>query len=788
MTAARTLLRSPGFASLAAGILALGFGAALAIVEVADAVLVRELPFRDGARLVTLWQVSAGTRITLDGADFLDWKAQARGLQGMAAVSARGFTLTGAEAPERLEGAIVSADFFAVLGTPALLGQAVAASGGARTAVLSEPLWRSRFGSDPAVIGKTIVLDGEPTEIVGVMPARFRYPALAELWVSARAQVPEHPTYPIDPDHDRARHFLTVVARLVPGTSAVQAEAALRTVQARIAADHPDEEKDISVQVVPLREHLFGGVRPLLFALLSVAALLLAVAWANAGHLFLARAIGRAHETAVRIALGATRGALWRLFFSETLIISVVAGAVGLFLAAWAAPLLVHLSPQGQNLPQPELSVRVVLAAVALTLVSSASLGLLEVVHPLNATEALQEGGRTGTGGARQARLRSAFLVLEVAISLVLLVGAGLLVRSLRRLASIDPGFEPAGVLAADVPLARSRYPDVASQARFAAEALRRLRADPLVESAGFVSRLPFSPSNTVGDLALPGRESEAFPCDLRLATDGYFETLRIPLRQGRTFTDSDVRGRGPPAVILNESAAHRAFGAGSALGQRVLVWGETVPSEVVGVVADIHHLGLEVQPRPEAWRPIGAVGWPNLMLVVRGKVPAQRLAVPMRDAIWSIDRDQPLVRMEPMQERIGASLALRRFTLTLLSVMAIASALLAAGGIYGVTSFLVAQRTRELGVRMALGATPANVVAELTGEMMIRVGIGCLLGVFAAAALARLFRGLIFGVTTFDPATFGVAPLLLAAAAAAAATLASAHAARLDPARALRQ
>ncbi|HEY6908385.1 MAG TPA: ADOP family duplicated permease [Myxococcales bacterium] len=784
MTAARRLLRSPGFTALAAAVLALGLAASLAVVEVADTLLLRPLPFAAPDRLVTAWQVSGGTRITVDGADFLDW-SEAGVFERTAAVSARGFTLTGAEVPERVEGAIVSADFFALLGTPPLLGQPVA--GPARAAMLSEPLWRSRFGADPKVVGRTLTLDGEPVQVSGVMPARFRYPPLAQIWVSARTRVPEHPTYPIDPEHDRARHYLTVLGRLASGASLPQAESALRTVQSRIAADHPDDERGISTQLVPLREQLIGNVKPLLFALLGVAMLLFGVAWANAAHLFLARAVARAHESAVRVALGATRGRLWTLFFSEAFLLSLTAAAAGLGLAAWAAPALVRLSPQAATLPPPAMSGRVIVAAAALAFACGASLGLFAAFQPLQVADALREGGRSATGTVRQARLRSAFLVFETALSLVLLVCAGLLLRSFARVESVDPGFEPAGVLAADLPLAQARYPNKAAQLRFAQEALRRLRADPLVEQAGFVSRLPFSPSNTVGDLALPGRESEAFPCDLRLASDGYFEALRIPLREGRTFTEADLRGEGPPAVILNQAAARRAFPSGSAVGQRVLVWGETVPGEVVGVVGDVHHLGLEAQPRPEAWRTLGAVGWPNLMLAMRGKVPAARLVAPLREAIAAIDRDQPIVRPEPFQDRIGASLALRRFTLTVLSVMALVSALLAAAGIYGVTSYLVAQRTRELGVRMALGATGGRVVGELTRETMIRVGIGCLIGVVAAGALSRALRGFLFGVAPLDAATFVAVPLLLGAVAGAASALAALRAVRIDPAEALR-
>ncbi|HET7788739.1 MAG TPA: ABC transporter permease, partial [Myxococcales bacterium] len=314
MNVLRSLRRSPAFTALAVGILALGIAAAAAVLDVVDAAFLRPLPFAEPSRLVTLWQVSGGTDITLDGADFLDWKAQAGAFEEMAAVSARGFTLTGADRPERVEGAIVSGGFFALLGTPPLLGRAVGA-GHARTAVLSEPFWRSRFGADPSAVGRTITLDGEPVEVTAVMPARFAYPPAAQVWISARTRVPDHPTYPIDPEHDRVRHYLTVLARLRPGITPAQAGTALQAVQARIAADFPDDERGISARVVPLREQMFGKLRPVLLGLGAVAALLFLVAWANAAHLFLARAIAREHEMAVRVALGATRASMWRRFF-----------------------------------------------------------------------------------------------------------------------------------------------------------------------------------------------------------------------------------------------------------------------------------------------------------------------------------------------------------------------------------------------------------------------------------------------------------------------------------------
>ena len=793
MTSLRALLsslwRRRGFLGLTVAVLGLGLGAALTVLDIADALFWRPLPYASAERLVFAWQADTrGTRITVTGADFLSWAAGAEPFTDMAAVSARGFNLASDGEPERVEGALVSADFFHVLGGRTLLGRVIdPGPPGPRVAVLSESLWRRRFGADPGVLGRTLSLDGEPVQVIGVVPAAFRFPLTAQLWVSARTRVPEHPTYPIDPENDRARHFLTVVARLRPGWSVSSAGAVLSTLQGRLAGEFPDDAGDVrSAVVTPFREELFGAARPQVAVLLAVAALLASVAWVNAAHLFLIRRTRRTHELAVRQALGASRRSLWVLFLKEAALIAGAAGALALLLATWAAPLLVAASPRATGLPPPEVSARIVGLGVLLALASALSMALLAGLQPVHTTEQIQEGGRTGTEGRGARRLRTTFLGFEVGLSLLLLLGMGLLLRSYRAVQSVDPGFRSSRVLAVDLPLARLRHPTPDAQARFAMDVLRGLGTQGEVEAAGFVSRLPLSPSNTVGDLALPGQEDAAFPCDLRLASPGYFEALGIPLRSGRSFVARDVEG-GPPVAIINELAARRAFGGRSALGQRILIWGEKVPSEVVGVVGNVRHTGLDAEPRAEAWRPIGSVGWSNLSLVVRGKVPPEALVGPVRAAIHAVDAQQPLVHPEPMQERAEASLAVRRFTLEVLSAGAAVALLLALAGIYGVTAYGVAQRTRELGVRLALGATPRGLVKMVTAETVGVVGAGCVAGLVAGALLSRVLAGLLFGVSRIDPLTFLGWPAVLTAVAAGAAWIAARRASSVDPADALR-
>jgi len=548
MTSLRALLsslwRRRGFLGLTVAVLGLGLGAALTVLDIADALFWRPLPYASAERLVFAWQADTrGTRITVTGADFLSWAAGAEPFTDMAAVSARGFNLASDGEPERVEGALVSADFFHVLGGRTLLGRVIdPGPPGPRVAVLSESLWRRRFGADPGVLGRTLSLDGEPVQVIGVVPAAFRFPLTAQLWVSARTRVPEHPTYPIDPENDRARHFLTVVARLRPGWSVSSAGAVLSTLQGRLAREFPDDAGDVrSAVVTPFREELFGAARPQVAVLLAVAALLACVAWVNAAHLFLIRRTRRTHELAVRQALGASRRSLWVLFLKEAALIAGAAGALALLLATWAAPLLVAASPRATGLPLPEVSARIVGLGVLLALASALSMALLAGLQPVHTTEQIQEGGRTGTEGRGARRLRTTFLGFEVGLSLLLLLGMGLLLRSYRAVQSVDPGFRSSRVLAVDLPLARLRHPTPDAQARFAMDVLRGLGTQGEVEAAGFVSRLPLSPSNTVGDLALPGQEDAAFPCDLRLASPGYFEALGIPLRSGRPFVARDV-------------------------------------------------------------------------------------------------------------------------------------------------------------------------------------------------------------------------------------------------------
>jgi putative ABC transport system permease protein len=552
-------------------VLGLGLGAALTVLEIADALFWSSLPYADAERLVFAWQVdSRGTRLTVTGGDVLSWSGEDGPFAAIAALSARGFNLASDGEPERVEGALVSADFFQVLGARPLLGRVVEpGQPGPRVVVLSESFWRRRFGADPTVLGRTLSLDGEPVQVVGVVPAAFRLPFTAQLWASARARVPEHPTYPIDPETDRARHFLTVVARLRPGWSMGATNAALSTLQAQLAREFPDDRGEVRAALLtPFREQLFGAARPQVMILLAVAALLACVAWVNAAHLSLIRRTRRTHELAVRLALGASRRSLWLLFLREAALIAVAAGLLAMVLAGWAAPLLVAASPQAAGLPLPGLSARVVGLAVLLVLASAVSMAVLAALQPVHTTEQIQEGGHTGTEGRGARRLRTAFLGFEVGLSLLLLLGMGLLLRSYRAVQTVDPGFLGSGVLAVDLPLARLRHPTPASQARFAQDVLRALGRESAVDAAGFVSRLPLSPNNTIGDLALPGQEDAAFACDLRLASPGYFEALGIPLRSGGCSRPATSRAARRSRSSTSSPPAARS-GTGARWGSR---------------------------------------------------------------------------------------------------------------------------------------------------------------------------------------------------------------------------
>src|SRR5712671_1786603 len=572
--AVRSLVQRPGFTFVACLALGLGIGANTAIFTVVNAALLRPLPYAGADRVVI---VSATHRPSLvgqavSGGDFVDLRAQARSFSGVAAFRNAGFNLIGGDSAERIDGAIVSPDFFEVLGARPLLGSAftAAAPGGPRQVMLGESLWRRRYSAWPGIVGQTITLNGEPFVVAGVMASTVRHPDAVQLWVTPRHSVPEHPLRPAtDTSANRESQYLDVVARLRPGVDLAQAQAELSTIGTRLEQLYPNDDTGRSFKPTLLREESVRNLRPTLLVLAGAVAFILLIACANVANLMLARAVGRAHEVAIRLALGATRARLFRLFLGESLVLAALGGGLGLLLALWIAPALAALGPGALAPEALRLDVRVLCFTGALAVGTAIVFGIVPALQVDAPADALKEAGRTGTGGTRRSRLRSALVIVEVALALVLLIGAGLLVRSFVRLQQVNPGFETAGVMTADLWLPAGKYPDKARQSAFFREVARRLSAAPGVEAAGDVSRLPLSRGNSTRSVQPQGNPDKNVDADYRLASPAYFAALRIPLRVGRELTDADVQS-GARVALVNEELARQMWPEGSPLGQRL--------------------------------------------------------------------------------------------------------------------------------------------------------------------------------------------------------------------------
>jgi len=784
--ALRRLTTAPGFTLVAVVALGLGIGANTAIFTVVDAALLRPLPYRTEEQLVVIGatqSTSGGRGGAVTGADFLDL----RGLQSASAVAAMrgsGVNLAG-EPPERVSGAVVSSNLFDLLGVRIVLGHGFTVDDGAspRQAILGEGLWRSRFGADPSIVGRTVSANGESFVVAGVVADDVQLPPGSQFWFTPRWKVPDHPLRPqIDNSANRDSAYLDVVARKKPGVTLAALRAEATALGKRLERDHP-ENQGRGFQVTPLRESVYGDLRPTLLLLGAAVALILLIACANVANLLLARAVARQHEVAVRQALGAPRWRLVRLFLAESLLLALCGGALGLVLSLWAAPLLAALSPGVVRAESLHLDGLVLAFTAGLAVATAVVFGVLPALQGSAPADAMREAGRAGTAGRRRARLRSALIVAEVALALVLLIGAGLMLRSFARLSSVDPGFDPSSVTVGDVWLPQGKYPDVARQAAFYARLVRALSTAPGVTSAGAVSRLPLSGGNSSRDAGFPDAPDKMVAADYRIASDGYFETMRIPLRAGRLFTSSDVDS-GARVAVVNESFARSAWPGRNPIGNRITVTLDGKPLDVVGVVGDVKHTGLEAAARPEIYLPLSLEAWPFMTLVVRGHGD---LAALLRSETVALDRDQPLYRVGTMEERLARSLGPKRFGAYLLGLLAAVALVLAVTGIYGVLSYSVAQRTREMGIRLALGATPWGVLGLVVGDAFRLVGAGVAIGLAAALGLTQLLRSLLFGVSATDPATYAALPVLLCAVALAASAIAARRATSVDPALALR-
>ncbi len=792
----RMLRKSPGFAAVALLILALGIGANSAIFSVVHAVLLRPLPFPESERLVEVAHVPPPEQFpgrktfAVSPANYLDWRAQNDVFENMTVLTGTDLNLTGGGAPESLPAAAVSADFFSVLRVAPTLGRGFAEGedqrGGAKVAVLSQALWKSRFGGNPGAIGQAVVLDGQPYTVIGVMPARFAFPDLARLWVPLAWTDAERSV--------RGIHDFEVIARLKPGVPLQRARAQMSAISERLARQYPADDKGWGAVVTPLREDLVGDVRPALLVLLGAVAFVLLISCANVANLVLAKTLGRRKEIAVRTALGATRGRVLRQMFVEATLIAVGGGALGLTLAGSGVRLIMGLF--GDRLPRAA-EIHVDATVLAFTLGISLCTGLLAGLAPAwrltssNLNDALKQGlGRTDadTSGGRT---RAALVVVEVALALVLMTGAGLMVRSVGRLRDVDPGFDPRHVLKMILSIPDAKYATPEQKVGFYARGIERLRALPGVDSAGVISSLPLSGGSTQ-PIAIEGRPvvplSEQPEIAVRVISPGLLRSLRVRLLRGRDFSEAD-RADGRPVVLASESMARQFWPGQDPIGKRlILSFFPGVTREVVGVVADVKLRELRTaEPVAATYVPLAQMPRNGMAVVVRTTSSSPGALAPAAvRAVHGVDPDEPIGEIQTMEDFLGDSISPQRFNMLLLAAFASLALVLAAVGIYSVLSYSVKRRSREIGIRMALGAQWTDVLRMVVAQGMRPALLGLAIGVAASLALSRALTSLLFGVSATDPPTLIVVSGLLALVALAACAVPAHRATRVQPTEAL--
>jgi predicted permease len=795
--ALRQLLKSPGFATLTVLTLALAIGMNTAIFSIVHAVLLDPFPYRDHSQLVQLRQqkLPGDTAVQTQhtGREFGAFQEQARSFEALAAIEnvSRNLTVAGQQ-PERVAGSKVTADFFTLLSVPPHLGRTLLpddqGSGAARVVVLGHDLWQSRFGGDPQVIGRTVELDTEPFTVVGVMPARFRYGG-ASFWFPFPFEIKQAP-----------QRWYIVLGRLAAGASIASANAELGTIAARIAQAQPTapEYANWSVTALPLRDALLGNVRTAVFVLTGAVGIVLLIACANVAGLLLVRASTRQREIAIRAAIGASRRQLLRQFLVESALLATIGGSLGVLIAAWGVDGLVKLLPEAGLLDggvpaeaSIHLSSPVLLFAVGVTFAATFLFGLWPAwqASRTDAGLALRVGDRGGSGGRQP--LRAALIVAEVALAVVLLSGAGLLLRSFAQLLQTDVGFRTERVLSMRLNLPPARYDKPGATVGFADQATSELRNLPGVQSAAVVSHPPFSYADR-WPFAVEGRTApeQRLSADNRIVSPNYYEVMGIPLLRGRVFTEQDTEGQ-PGVVVVNEAMARRTWGDEDPIGKRIIVYiaGREFPVSVVGVVADSRQMTLEQAVAPEMNFPIAQFYrvLRRVNLVLRTDVEPTSLVPAVRATVWKIDSQLPLYNITTMDAAVRETVSVRRFALFVLGLFAAVALLLAVCGIYGVIGHAAAQRTREIGIRIALGAARRDVLRMILSQGGKLAVAGVAIGLIASFVLTKFMRALLYGVTPTDPLTFALVAILLLSTALIACWIPARRASRVDPMIALR-
>lgn len=783
----RGLIKRPGFTTVAVLTLALGIGANSAIFSVLNAVLLRPLPYADADRIVRIEETEGKGGMGVSPPNLLDFQQQNQTFESIAGYARGSFILTGAGEPLRVQSCEISADLFSVLGVKPLIGRSFLAAderpGQDRFALISHGLWQSRFGGNQALLNQQITLDGLSYTVAGVMPNGFEFPIQSE-----RVEIWTPLEQPEDLAQLRGAHYLDVVGRIKTGVSLAQARADLDAIASRIAQQYPKEVSG-KTTVVPLKQDLVGQSQPYLLMLAGAALLVLLIAVANVASLTLARAAERQKEIALRTALGASKSRIVRQLLTESLILSFVGGLAGVTLAGWSTGLLAAIAPG--DLPRFQsiyVDGRVLLFALGLSVISGILLGLIPAWRSANADlqVRLKEGETRSASAPRQA-LRKALVVSEVTLALVLLCGAGLLIRTLWKLNSVNPGFDPDNVLVGELVLPTTKYRDAGRQTIFFQQLIERIKASPGIESVGGTSSLPLSGTNMVFFASVEGRANSTLPASFRSVSPDYFRTMRIPLLKGRWFEDRDTAAS-QPVVVINETMARQISpNYEEALGKRIKHGFRNQVAEVVGVIGDVKYAGLDQQTRPEMYAPFAQRAWPFMRIVARSNSDPSLVAAAIREAVRAIDPDQPVDKMMTMSSVVSASFVGRSFYMQLLGTFAALAFILASVGIYGVVSYSVAQRTREIGIRVALGARRSDVLGLVLKEALRLTALGVGLGLIGAFAATRVLRSLLFEVKPTDPATFIFLSLLLTLVALLASYIPARRATKVDPLVALR-
>ncbi|HYO13130.1 MAG TPA: ABC transporter permease [Thermoanaerobaculia bacterium] len=797
--ASRNLYKNRGFTLAALLCLALGMGASSAIFSVVNAVLLEPLPFAEPDRVVMIWNqflLLDTPKAPFSGREFFDLESQSTAFERIAVVGQQFVSLTGDGEPQELLAARATAGIFPVLGVNAALGRVFTPDedvfGKNDVAVLSHELWTERFGSDPHIAGRKITIDGRPFLVTGVLPEGFRFGnGQFDLWVPQG----------LSPERLMPRQVRTVTlaGRLKPGVSLETAQAEVDVIAQRFQRDDPEAypaESGYGIRLIPAHEDLVGGVRTALLVLFGAVGLVLVISTLNVANLLLARATARAKEVAIRTALGSSRGLLVRQFLIEGLLLSFLGAVLGLLLAFWATRVLVAVDPGNiPRLDQVRLDGGVLLFTLGLVVATGVLFGLVPVFHSTRRSlrDPLQDGGKTSAGTAGH-RTRSALVVVEIGLAVIVLIGAGLMIKSFRRLLEVDPGFQTRGLLTARFSLSRSRYPEDSGLIPLQRQLLMNVLDLPGVKSAAIASELPMGTGlGFSGDMVLEGRPTgpnEPPPVTgWRMVSPGYFETMKIPLLQGRTFTPADDE-KAPGAVIVEEDLARRLWPDESPLGKRLKLNARTpeqsVWRTVVGVVGHVRQQGLAEAGGDQLYVPIAQYPARLATLVVAPTASPESVAAGVREAVWAIDRDLP-VEIRTIEEMIAGSLTRQRFNTFLFTAFGVIALALTVIGVYGVMAYTVAQRTRDVGIRMALGAHRRDVLRLVVGQGALLVSLGLALGLAAAWGLSRLIAALLYGIEATDAATFAAVSLLLLGMGLAASYVPARRAAKVDPLVALR-